>query len=328
MRTWLGATSLALVWATALPAAGPPAANPKGALCGAQQSAGLGWNLGVQRQTRSRRRARDAPVEGQIPGELPGLAEDRQRESRRSAAQTVSYCRPPGNARDHDGGPVPRPSSCSRRVASPRTMRRGCRCAASGLMAASTRRIGIPLSMATRSATGQGTTLVVDTVGIKTITELRNGMPHSEQLHVIEKIHLDEHDPNTLVDDLTAEDPLALAKPWHTVPHLCALSRPGSAGIRLCRERPQPGGCRGPYRTAITNNDNNQRESDAEGHSAGGRCSRASWPRSRWSQPRRRTARCRQSSWHLRSAPSNYARRRLKTGSPTAAALSTSAIRR
>ncbi len=36
----------------------------------------------------------------------------------------------------------------------------------------------------------EGSTLVVDTVGIKTVTELRNGMPHSEQLHVIEHIHL------------------------------------------------------------------------------------------------------------------------------------------
>jgi len=63
----------------------------------------------------------------------------------------------------------------------------------------------------------EGATLVVDTVGIKTITELRPGMPHSDQLHVIEHIHLAQGDPNTLIDDMLVEDPLALAKPWHTV---------------------------------------------------------------------------------------------------------------
>lgn len=63
----------------------------------------------------------------------------------------------------------------------------------------------------------EGATLVVDTVGIKTVTELRNGMPHSDQLHVIEHIHLDAKDPNTMIDDLVAEDPVALSKPWHTV---------------------------------------------------------------------------------------------------------------
>jgi hypothetical protein len=63
----------------------------------------------------------------------------------------------------------------------------------------------------------EGATLVVDTVGIKTLTELRNGMPHSEQLHIIEHIHLAPKDPNTLIDEMVAEDPLALAKPWHTV---------------------------------------------------------------------------------------------------------------
>jgi len=63
----------------------------------------------------------------------------------------------------------------------------------------------------------EGATLVVDTVGIKTLTELRNGMPHSDQLHVVEHIHLAPDDPNTLIDDMLVEDPLALATPWHTV---------------------------------------------------------------------------------------------------------------
>ena len=62
-----------------------------------------------------------------------------------------------------------------------------------------------------------GPTLVVDTVGIKDITELRPGMPHSGQLHVTERIHLAKDDPDTLVDEMVAEDPEALAQPWHSV---------------------------------------------------------------------------------------------------------------
>ena len=61
-----------------------------------------------------------------------------------------------------------------------------------------------------------GDTLVVDTVGVKTITELSMGMKHSDKLHLIERIHLVKGDANTLVDELTAEDPVALAQPWHT----------------------------------------------------------------------------------------------------------------
>ena len=61
----------------------------------------------------------------------------------------------------------------------------------------------------------EGTTLVVDTVGIKTLTELTQGVKHSGQLHLIERIHLAPADPNTLIDELTAEDPVALAHPWH-----------------------------------------------------------------------------------------------------------------
>lgn len=58
-------------------------------------------------------------------------------------------------------------------------------------------------------------TLVVDTVGIKPVLELAAGMKHSDQLHVLERIHLAADDPNTLIDEMVVEDPLALAKPWH-----------------------------------------------------------------------------------------------------------------
>lgn len=62
----------------------------------------------------------------------------------------------------------------------------------------------------------EGGTLVVDTIGFKTVTQLGMGMEHSDQMHIIERIHLKKGDSNTLVDEMTVEDPLALAKPWHT----------------------------------------------------------------------------------------------------------------
>jgi hypothetical protein len=64
----------------------------------------------------------------------------------------------------------------------------------------------------------EGGTLVVDTVGIKDSVALGMGMKHSDKLHIIERIHLAKGDPDTLVDEMTVEDPVALTKPWvHTL---------------------------------------------------------------------------------------------------------------
>jgi hypothetical protein len=63
----------------------------------------------------------------------------------------------------------------------------------------------------------EGTTLVVDTIGIKESVALGMGMKHSDKLHITERIHLAKGDPDTLVVEMMAEDPMALAKPWlHT----------------------------------------------------------------------------------------------------------------
>jgi len=61
----------------------------------------------------------------------------------------------------------------------------------------------------------EGDTLVVDTVGIKTITELSRGIKHSDKLHVTERIHLAKDNPDSLVIEMTMEDPEALAAPYH-----------------------------------------------------------------------------------------------------------------
>jgi hypothetical protein len=58
-----------------------------------------------------------------------------------------------------------------------------------------------------------GNTLVVDTTGLNDKTWLDQvGHPHSDALHVIERIHRVDYD--TLQDDLTIDDPRAYEKPW------------------------------------------------------------------------------------------------------------------
>jgi hypothetical protein len=63
----------------------------------------------------------------------------------------------------------------------------------------------------------EGSTLVVDTLGIKTITELGPGIKHSAKLHITERIHQDAKDPDTLYFEITLEDPEALEAPYHVL---------------------------------------------------------------------------------------------------------------
>jgi hypothetical protein len=59
----------------------------------------------------------------------------------------------------------------------------------------------------------EGDTLVVDTIGFNDITWVDHvGLPHSDALHVIERIRRVNHD--TLQDDLTIDDPKTYTKPW------------------------------------------------------------------------------------------------------------------
>jgi hypothetical protein len=60
-----------------------------------------------------------------------------------------------------------------------------------------------------------GDTLVVDTVGFNEKTWLdRDGIPHSDQLHIVERFHRTDRD--NMVVDLDIQDPKALLKPWDT----------------------------------------------------------------------------------------------------------------
>lgn len=59
----------------------------------------------------------------------------------------------------------------------------------------------------------EGDTLIVDTVGLNDKTWLDQvGHPHSDALHIMERIRRPDHD--TLVDDITIDDPRAYLKPW------------------------------------------------------------------------------------------------------------------
>jgi hypothetical protein len=62
-----------------------------------------------------------------------------------------------------------------------------------------------------------GDTLVVETIGVKDTLTLMPGMYHSPRLKVTERIHLSPDDPNVLLDEMTWEDPEALAEPYETV---------------------------------------------------------------------------------------------------------------
>jgi hypothetical protein len=60
----------------------------------------------------------------------------------------------------------------------------------------------------------EGDTLVVDTIGIKTITEMETGMKHSDKLHLTERIRLSPTDANMLLVEMTLADPEALEAPY------------------------------------------------------------------------------------------------------------------
>ena len=70
-----------------------------------------------------------------------------------------------------------------------------------------------PLWMGDSIGKWEGDTLVIDVIGFNDKTWLdRAGHPHSDALHVTERIRRVNHD--TLSDEITIEDPKAYTKPW------------------------------------------------------------------------------------------------------------------
>jgi len=76
----------------------------------------------------------------------------------------------------------------------------------------------IPSWMGDSIGTWEGDTLVVDTVGFNDKTWLDGeGHPHSDELHLVERIRRVSHDALTI--DFTIDDQKAYTKPWvsHTI---------------------------------------------------------------------------------------------------------------
>jgi len=64
----------------------------------------------------------------------------------------------------------------------------------------------------------EGDTLVTDTVGLNPGIYDRTGAPHSDQVHVMERLRM--IGPELLEDQITIEDPVMLTKPWKVTRHL------------------------------------------------------------------------------------------------------------
>jgi len=81
----------------------------------------------------------------------------------------------------------------------------------------------------------EGDTLVADTVNFNEKTWLdRIGHPHSDALHVVERIRRINHDH--LLDDITIEDPKAYTKPWTA--HLDFVLKPTwTLGEQFCEDQ-------------------------------------------------------------------------------------------
>ena len=92
-----------------------------------------------------------------------------------------------------------------------------------------------PLYMGDSIGHWEGDTLVADTVNFNDKTWLdRMGHPHSDQLHVVERIRRVDHDH--LVDDITFEDPKAYTKPWGA--HLTFKLEPKwTIGEQFCEDQ-------------------------------------------------------------------------------------------
>jgi hypothetical protein len=71
-----------------------------------------------------------------------------------------------------------------------------------------------------------GTTLVVDSAMMRTGIFDRSGAPHSDRVHVLQRIRLT--DPNTLELRMTIEDPVVFTKPWQVTRTMRRLGSPGT----------------------------------------------------------------------------------------------------
>ena len=91
-----------------------------------------------------------------------------------------------------------------------------------------------------------GRTLVVETIGTKENLGLtsatRGPVPaHGPKLRILERIHLDPKDPDSLLDEVRARRSRRARGSLNPDDHLPARPRPGAARVRVCGERPKSG---------------------------------------------------------------------------------------
>ena len=71
----------------------------------------------------------------------------------------------------------------------------------------------IPTYMGHSIGHWEGDTLVVDTIGMNNEPDIQPGVPHTEKLHIVERMKLT---PEGFVDQITMDDPNILTQPWVT----------------------------------------------------------------------------------------------------------------
>jgi hypothetical protein len=71
----------------------------------------------------------------------------------------------------------------------------------------------IPTYMGHSIGHWEGDTLVVDTIGMNTEPDIQPGVPHTDKLHIVERMKLT---PEGFVDQITMDDPNILEQPWVT----------------------------------------------------------------------------------------------------------------
>ena len=87
----------------------------------------------------------------------------------------------------------------------------------------------ITATWGTRSAVGKATTLVLDSIGFGDETWLaRGGFFHSDQMRVVEKF---TRTGNTMLYEVTVDDPVMLVKPW-VMPKIAMRLSTGNTIIR------------------------------------------------------------------------------------------------
>ncbi len=191
-----------------------PAAHPKGKYGTLEKLPDWGgvWVLAGRGPNTA---PREQPVlKGQYLAEYEAWRKE-VRENNGLAAQAGVQLHAAGHAQ-HDGerGNTPS-SSCSCRAASRRITKPGCSGATSTPTDVRIPTTGTAAIFGHSIGHWEGTTLVIDTIGIKTITELGPGIRHSDKLHITERVAQDPKDPKDVITwQLTMEDPEALEKPY------------------------------------------------------------------------------------------------------------------